>query len=97
MGSTTYEWILEHDRAGKDPAEWKWPYDIPGWVFTSRQPEVLPEAPIEFVSGDVAAGARGHGQRRQAARTRGSSAAVTSPVSSRTPVSSTRSSSTSRR
>ena len=54
MGSTTYEWILEHDRAGKDPAEWKWPYDIPGWVFTSRQLEVVPEAPIEFVSGDVA-------------------------------------------
>ena len=53
MGSTTYEWILEHDRAGKDPAEWKWPYDIPGWVFTSRQLEVVPEAPIEFVSGDV--------------------------------------------
>ena len=53
MGSTTYEWILEHDRAAKDPAEWKWPYDIPGWVFTSRQPEVVPEAPIEFVSGDV--------------------------------------------
>ena len=21
MGSTTYEWILDHDRAGKDPAE----------------------------------------------------------------------------
>ncbi len=54
MGSTTYEWILEHDRAGKDAAEWKWPYDIPGWVFTSRQLEVVPEAPIEFVSGDVA-------------------------------------------
>ena len=54
MGSTTYEWILEHDRAGKDPAEWKWPYDIPSWVFTSRQLEVVPDAQIEFVSGDVA-------------------------------------------
>ena len=54
MGSTTYEWILEHDRAGKDPAEWKWPYEIPGWVFTSRQLEAVPEAPIEFVSGDAA-------------------------------------------
>jgi dihydrofolate reductase len=54
MGSTTYEWILEHDRAGKDPANWKWPYDIPGWVFTSRQLEVVPGAPIEFVSDDVA-------------------------------------------
>ena len=53
MGSTTYEWILEHDRAGKDPAEWKWPYDIPSWVFTSRQLEVVP-GPIEFVRGDAA-------------------------------------------
>ena len=53
MGSTTYEWILEHDPRGKDAAEWKWPYDIPGWVFTSRQLEVVPEAPIEFVSGEV--------------------------------------------
>jgi dihydrofolate reductase len=54
MGSTTYEWILEHDRAGKDPAEWKWPYESPGWVFTSRQLEIVPAARIEFVSGDVA-------------------------------------------
>ena len=28
MGSTTYEWILEHDLADKDPAESTWPYDI---------------------------------------------------------------------
>jgi dihydrofolate reductase len=54
MGSTTYEWILEHDRADKDPAGWQWPYDIPGWIFTSWQLEAVPEAPIEFVSGDVA-------------------------------------------
>ena len=37
MGSTTYEWILDHEFAGKDPAEWKWPYDIPCWVFTHRR------------------------------------------------------------
>ena len=55
MGSTTYEWILDHEFAGKDPAEWKWPYDIPGWVFTHRQLPVVPEAQIEFTSGDVAA------------------------------------------
>jgi dihydrofolate reductase len=54
MGSTTYEWILDHEFAGKDPAEWKWPYDIPGWVFTHRQLPVVPEAQIEFTSGDVA-------------------------------------------
>ena len=36
MGSTTYEWIIGHEFSGKDPAEWKWPYDIPCWVFTHR-------------------------------------------------------------
>ena len=54
MGSTTYEWILAHEFAGKDPSEWKWPYEIPGWVFTHRQLPVVPGAPIELVSGDVA-------------------------------------------
>jgi dihydrofolate reductase len=55
MGSTTYEWILDHEFAGKDPAEWKWPYDIPCWVFTHRQLQVVPGAEIEFTSADVAA------------------------------------------
>ena len=55
MGSTTYEWIIEHEFADKEPSEWKWPYEIPGWVFTHRQLTVVPGAPIEFVSGDVAA------------------------------------------
>jgi dihydrofolate reductase len=55
MGSTTYEWILEQEFAGKDPQEWLWPYDIPCWVFTHRQLPVVPDAQIEFTSGDVAA------------------------------------------
>ena len=55
MGSTTYEWILDHEFAGKDPAEWKWPYDIPCWVFTHRQLTVVPNARVEFTSADVAA------------------------------------------
>ena len=55
MGSTTYEWILEHEFAGKEPAEWKWPYDIPCWVFTHRELQVVPNAQIEFTSGEVAA------------------------------------------
>lgn len=54
MGSTTYEWILDHEFSGKPPAEWKWPYEIPCWVFTTRQLPVVPNAPIEFVRGDVA-------------------------------------------
>jgi dihydrofolate reductase len=55
MGSTTYEWILDHEFAGKEPAEWRWPYEIPCWVFTHRQLPVVPDAPIEFTSADVAA------------------------------------------
>jgi dihydrofolate reductase len=54
MGSTTYEWILDHEFAGKDPAAWKWPYDVPCWVFTHRQLPVVPEARIEFTSEEVA-------------------------------------------
>ncbi len=54
MGSTTYEWVLDHEFAGKDPSEWKWPYEIPSWVFTHRDLPVVPNARIEFTSGDVA-------------------------------------------
>jgi dihydrofolate reductase len=54
MGSTTYEWILDHEFADKDPAEWKWPYDIPCWVFTHRQLPVVRDARLEFTSADVA-------------------------------------------
>ncbi len=54
MGSTTYEWILDHEFSGKDPSEWKWPYDIPCWVFTHRRLPVVPGAQVEFTSGEVA-------------------------------------------
>jgi dihydrofolate reductase len=54
MGSTTYEWILEHELADKAPTEWRWPYAIPSWVFTHRQLPVVPDARIEFTSADIA-------------------------------------------
>jgi dihydrofolate reductase len=54
MGSTTYEWILDYEFRGKDRAEWKWPYDIPCWVFTHRELTLVPDAPVELTSGDVA-------------------------------------------
>jgi dihydrofolate reductase len=54
MGSTTYEWILDHEFAGQDPADWKWPYDIPCWVFTHRQLPMVGGAAIELTSADVA-------------------------------------------
>jgi dihydrofolate reductase len=53
MGSTTYEWILRHEFADKDPRDWKWPYEQPCWVFTTRRLQAVPGAAIEFVSGDV--------------------------------------------
>jgi dihydrofolate reductase len=54
MGSTTYEWILDHEFKDKHPSEWKWPYGIPCWVFSSRELTVVPNANVEFVRGDVA-------------------------------------------
>ncbi|HEY8546346.1 MAG TPA: dihydrofolate reductase family protein [Acidimicrobiales bacterium] len=47
MGSTTYEWVLQHDKG-------KWQYEIPSWVMTTRD---LPKADgdIRFASGDVRA------------------------------------------
>jgi dihydrofolate reductase len=53
MGSTTYEWLLDHVRAHEDPA--KWPYDVPCWVFTHRQLPVVAGARIELTSAGVAA------------------------------------------
>jgi dihydrofolate reductase len=54
MGSTTYEWILGHEFAGKPASAWKWPYEVPTWVFTHRRLQVVRGATISFTSGDVA-------------------------------------------
>ncbi|WP_266081858.1 dihydrofolate reductase family protein [Haladaptatus caseinilyticus] len=52
MGSTTYEWIIEHENVREDPE--KWPYEIPAWVFSSRNLPKVDGADIHFVQGDVA-------------------------------------------
>ena len=54
MGSSTYEWVLDHEFSGKAPSEWKWPYDLPCWVFSSRDLQVVPGADLRFVRGEVA-------------------------------------------
>ena len=54
MGATSYEWILGHEFGDEDPSSWAWPYEQPSWVFTHRDLPVVPDAPVEFVSGDVA-------------------------------------------
>jgi dihydrofolate reductase len=45
MGSTTYEWLLEHAAS--------WPYTIPCWVFTHRELPAV-DAPVTFTQADVA-------------------------------------------
>ena len=54
MGSTTYEWIVDHEFAGKERSEWRWPYEVPCWVFTHRELPVVPDAAITFTQSDVA-------------------------------------------
>jgi dihydrofolate reductase len=46
MGSTTYEWSLDHGSG-------TWPYAVPCWVFTHRSLRLVPGARIDFASGDV--------------------------------------------
>jgi dihydrofolate reductase len=52
MGSTTYEWILNYTNVLEDPS--KWEYDLPAWVFSSRELPPVKGADIRFVSGNVA-------------------------------------------
>lgn len=52
MGSTTYEWIVEHENLGEHPK--KWSYEAPVWVFSTRELPAVEGADIQFVQGDVA-------------------------------------------
>jgi dihydrofolate reductase len=51
MGSTTYEWIADYTGFLNDPT--KWEYDLPTWVFSSRELPRVEGPDIRFVSGDV--------------------------------------------
>lgn len=53
MGSSTYQWILDHENALEDPTVW--PYTAPTWVMTHRDLPAVPGADIRFAQGDVAA------------------------------------------
>ena len=53
MGRTTYDWLIDHEFAGKPESEWKWPYDFPCWVFTHHELTVVPGADIRFTSDDA--------------------------------------------
>ncbi len=55
MGSTTYEWLLEHEALVDEPAKWReWYADRPAWVFTTRDLPVVAGADIRFTRDPVA-------------------------------------------
>ena len=53
MGSTTYEWLLEHHLRPGQPDAQPWPYNLPTWVLSSRSLPAIEGADIRFASGDV--------------------------------------------
>lgn len=53
MGSSTYEWVLDHLREGNPEGAAQWPYTQPAWIFSTRSLPALPGADIRFVRGDV--------------------------------------------
>lgn len=55
-GSTTYEWVLEHEGLLEAPEKWDTLYgDRPTFVFTTRDLPTPDGADVRFVSGDVGA------------------------------------------
>lgn len=53
MGSSTYEWLLNHVIKHDSKEIGKWPYTQPVWVFSSRTLPALKNEEIHFVNGDV--------------------------------------------
>ena len=55
MGSTTYEWVVEHESLIDHPEKWiEWYGDKPTWVFTHRDLPVVEGADIRFTQSPVA-------------------------------------------
>lgn len=52
MGSTTYEWVVEHEDLLEHPENWS--YEVPTWVFSTRELPIVTGADVRFVRGDVA-------------------------------------------
>ncbi|MBD2471535.1 hypothetical protein [Nostoc sp. FACHB-145] len=52
MGSTTYEWILNHQINPEGTRQQQWLYQQPTWVFTTRILPTVEGADIRFVKGD---------------------------------------------
>jgi len=49
MGSTTYEWVVNHQTNAGEP----WMYEMPSFVFTHRTLPVMDGADVRFVADDV--------------------------------------------
>ncbi|KRA23511.1 deaminase [Microbacterium sp. Root61] len=55
QGSSTYEWVVEHEGLVEHPEKWPEYYGSrPTFVFTSRDLPGVPGADVRFVSGSVA-------------------------------------------
>lgn len=54
MGSTTYEWVLDHHVFADPDDPEPWPHEQPTWVFTSRSLRAVQDADVRFVRGAVA-------------------------------------------
>jgi dihydrofolate reductase len=54
MGSTTYEWILEHEKLPEHPDRWAYA-STPSFVFSSRTLPAVDGADIRFRSGELTA------------------------------------------
>jgi len=53
IGSTTYEWLVNHLSDAGDDHPQAWAYEQPTWVFTSRTLPAIPGADVRFMKGDV--------------------------------------------
>ncbi len=54
MGSTTFEWILDHENMLENPDRWTDYYaDRPCWVFSHRELPAIPGADLRFVRDEV--------------------------------------------
>lgn len=55
MGSSTYEWVVRHEKLLDHPHTWReWYGDRPTWVFTTRSLPVVEGADIRFTRAPVA-------------------------------------------
>jgi dihydrofolate reductase len=54
QGSSTYEWVLEHEDLVAHPEKWPVYYGArPTWVFTTRDLPAVSGADIRFAAGDI--------------------------------------------